>query len=424
MIRLGTVFSGIGSIEQALKRLGVDHEIAFACDNGDVELKLFAKPVQGEFERLKARDKKLSRDPLSEDERRRLRQLEAKEIEIVRGFRDEADSLNDKHAKREFVERLYRKYGHGKENLVQKSYVANYDVKDEDFYQDVRFFDGRYYHGQVDLLVGGSPCQSFSTVGEQHGFEDTRGTLFYEFARIVGEVRPKVFIYENVNGLRTHDNGRTLQIIFNVLANDLHYRLSEPRILNASDYGIPQTRRRMFIVGFRDDVKCGDFAFPKPKELKYTMQDFLEDNCAVGCFKYSKKTGALIVGKKKGVPNPKFNLTPGVQKYVLTPGTRSFRTSVETDLQVARTLVKTMTQHHRAGVDNYITVSKKPLLLRALTDRECLRLMGYPDSFKMVVPSMSIYRQAGNSIVVDVMMAVVKQIFNTNVFAEKEGKGK
>ena len=424
MIRLGTVFSGIGSIEQSLRRLGIEHEVAFACDNGDVELKLFEKPVQKQYERLKARDKKLSRNPLTNEERILLRELERREQGIIQGFRDEVVQLPGKEEKRQYVEGLYARYGAGKENLVEKSYRANYAIAADDFFQDIRFFDGSYYNGTIDLLVGGSPCQSFSTVGEQHGFEDTRGTLFYEFARIVREVQPKVFIYENVNGLRTHDKGNTLKVIQNVLAKDLHYRISEPQILNASDYGIPQTRRRMFIVGFRHDVECGVFEFPKVKKLRYTMQDFLEDNCAFGSFRFNSKTGGLIVGKKKGHPDPKFLLTPGVQKYVLTPGTKTFRTSVETDLPIARTLVKTMTQHHRAGVDNYITVSKKPLQLRALTDRECLRLMGYPDSFKIEVPSMSIYRQAGNSIVVDVMMAVVKEIFNTKVFTPKKGNKK
>lgn len=421
MIRLGTVFSGIGSVEQALLRLSVEHEIAFACDNGDVDLKLFEKPIQKEYERLKARNKKLSRNPLTPEEQDRLSEIEKKELAMIHGFQRKSSQINDKDASRLYVEDLYKKYGRGKENLVQKSYFANYKIDPDDFFQDIRFLNGNFYNGKVDLLVGGSPCQSFSTVGDQHGFEDTRGTLFYEFARIVGEVQPKVFIYENVNGLRTHDKGKTLQVILDVLSQDLHYQLYGPVILNASDYGVPQTRRRMFLVGFRQDVEHDDFVFPGVQPLKHTMQDFLEDNCAFGCFKVNAKTGSLVVGRTKGHPDPKFNLTPGVQKYVLTSGTKTFRTSVATDLKIARTLVKTMTQHHRAGVDNYVTVSRDPLLLRALTDRECLRLMGYPDSFKIVVPSMAIYRQAGNSIVVDVMMAVVKKILDTHVFSSKKG---
>ena len=150
------------------------------------------------------------------------------------------------------------------------------------------------------------------------------------------------------------------------------------------------------------------------------MQDFLEDNCAAGHFTYDKTTGELIVKKVPGKPDKKFTLTPAVQKYVLAGGTSNYKTSTETDLKIARTLMKMMTQHHRAGVDNYITVSKKPLVLRQLSDREALRLMGYPDDFKIAVSSMQTLRQAGNSIVVDVMMAIVKQIINTGVFTHNE----
>lgn len=97
----------------------------------------------------------------------------------------------------------------------------------------------------------------------------------------------------------------------------------------------------------------------------------------------------------------------------MTGGTANYKTSIETDLPIARTLMKMMTQHHRAGVDNYITVEKNPLVLRQLSDREALRLMGYPDDFKIVVSSLQTLRQAGNSIVVDVMMAIVKEILKT-----------
>ena len=146
------------------------------------------------------------------------------------------------------------------------------------------------------------------------------------------------------------------------------------------------------------------------------MQDFLEDNCAYGHFKSDPQTGELIVEKVKGKPDPKFTLTPAVQKYVLAGGTANYRTSQETDLPIARTLMKLMTQHHRAGVDNYITVQKEPLILRQLSDREALRLMGYPDDFVIAVSSMQTLRQAGNSIVVDVMMSVVREIIKTGVY--------
>ena len=414
MLKLATVFSGIGSVEQALKRMGINHSLTFACDNGDVDLKLFDRTLQKEYLRLKTLVGKKS---INEEDLDKLRQLERLESEEVERIKDYVFSLPDKNSKKEYVDNLYSTHS-TKTNYVQATYCANYPIKDTDFHQDIRFLDARDYDGEVDLLVGGSPCQSFSSVGAQRGLDDTRGTLFYEFARIIRDCHPSVFIYENVRGLTTHDEGRTWDTIRYVFEDDLHYRITEPQILNASDYGVPQTRRRLFVIGIRDDIDCRPFYYPEPVPLRFTMQDFLEENCAYGCFGYNDD-GSLRVENKPGHPHERFNLTPKVRDYVLSSGTKNFRTSTKTDMAIARTLLKTMTQHHRAGVDNYITIGYEPdgtKMLRALTDRECLRLMGYPDSFKIVVGPMQIYRQAGNSIVVDVMMAVLRSILNTGVF--------
>ncbi len=416
-MRLATVFSGIGSIEQALRRLGKDYEIVFACDNGDVELNLLSGEDLEDYTRLtKLRSKKQLRAP---EDIKRLEELGKKENSIAESIRAEICSMQSKVEKKRFADRLYAENSR-KRNFVKTAYMANYGDKlsEDDFHIDIRFLDGTdYSDSHIDLLVGGSPCQAFSDVGAKYGLNDTRGTLFYEFARIVNETQPRVFIYENVRGLTTHDNGKTWAVMRSVFENDLNYRIAEPQILNASDYGIPQTRRRVFVIGVRDDIKCTTFEYPVPIELRYTMQDFLEDNCAFGHFTYNKETGELIVEKAPGHPDKKFTLTPAVQKYVLAGGTSNYLTSSETDLPIARTLMKMMTQHHRAGVDNYITVKKKPLVLRQLSDREALRLMGYPDDFKIAVSSMQTLRQAGNSIVVDVMMAIIKQIYATGAIS-------
>lgn len=416
MIRLATIFSGIGSIEQALIRLGIDYNIAFACDNGDVELNLLEGCDLSDYKILtKKRSKK---QKFTTEEANRLKELSEKENAIAEQIRNTVSRLASKEDKRVYVEQLYKQRGRG-HNFVKETYLANYasHINIADFHLDVRFFDGRDYNqGQdIDLLVGGSPCQAFSAVGAKYGLNDTRGTLFYDFARIVHETQPRVFIYENVRGLLTHDEGHTWHVMKDVLQS-LNYRIEEPQILNASDYGIPQSRRRVFVIGIREDIKCKRFQYPQPRPLEYTMQDFLEDNCAFGRFKYDKQTGELVVEKVKGKPDPKFTLTPAVQKYVLAGGTANYRTSQETDLPIARTLMKMMTQHHRAGVDNYITVQKEPLVLRQLSDREALRLMGYPDDFKIAVSSMQTLRQAGNSIVVDVMMSIVKELIKTGVY--------
>lgn len=188
-------------------------------------------------------------------------------------------------------------------------------------------------------------------------------------------------------------------------------------MLNASDYGIPQTRRRLFVVGFKEKKYSKAFNYPHPQNLSYKMQDFLEDNCSFGNFTYDAD-GELLVVKSKGYPDKKFILTPKVRDYVLCSGTKSFKTSTNTDLPIARTILKTMTQHHRAGVDNYITVKGfgETRTLRSLTDREALRLMGYSDNFKIVVSHAQVFKQAGNSIVVDVIMSILKEIIKTNIF--------
>lgn len=381
MLKLATLFSGIGAIEQALKIMNIDYEIKFACDNGERELPLKKEEIDKIIEKMSESQKK------------------------------------------EYIDNLYNKTG--KENLMQKSYMLNYNINEEDFYQDVRFLSGKIFKGQIDLLVGGSPCQSFSVNGKRGGFEDTRGTLFYEYARIIQEVQPKVFIYENVRGLTTHDNGNTWQKMQKVFTETLHYKISEPKVLNAADYGIPQNRRRLFVIGIREDLKTADFIYPKEigsDNLKYFMQDFLEDNCKYDDkeinFTYSKKDGSIKLKKVPGIVDKKYILTPKVRDYVLKAGTKNFKTSTQTDMKIARTLLRTMTQHHRAGVDNYITVyeDENEKKIRSLTERECLRLMGFPDTFKIVVSTQQMLKQAGNSIVVDVMMAILKEIYNTGVF--------
>lgn len=412
-MKLATVFSGIGAIEQALIRLGVDFDVVFACDNGDVELNLLQGNELEEYTRLKkVRSKKQLHN---EKDIKRLEYLGCAENSAAESVRDKIKAMSTPLEKKEYVDNLYKKSSR-QTNFVKQTYMANYGehINANDFHLDIRFLDGTdYADKQIDLLVGGSPCQAFSEVGAQHGLNDTRGTLFYEFARIVQETQPRVFIYENVRGLTTHDNGRTWKVMRNVFEKDLNYKITEPQVLNASDYGIPQTRRRLFVVGIREDIKCFSFEYPLPMPLKYTMQDFLEDNCKEGHFTFDPQDGSLVVEKVLGKPNEKFTLTPAVQRYVLAGGTANYKTSSETDLPIARTLMKMMTQHHRAGVDNYITVQKDPLVLRQLSDREALRLMGYPDSFKIAVSSMQTLRQAGNSIVVDVMMAIVRQIMKT-----------
>ncbi len=353
MLKLATAFSGIGAIEHALKRMKVEHKLIFACDN-------------------------------------------------------------DPH--------------------VKKSFFANYDIDDSRWFDLVQDIDGKKFKGKIDLFVGGTPCQSFSMVGKRRGFKDSRGTLFYEFARLIDEIRPKIFIFENVKGLLSHDSGSTWGVIEKKF-KELGYNYFH-KILNAKDYGIPQNRERLFVVGFRNKK---DFKFPDPVKLKIDMHDLLEDAIENKYYlpekgikfvtsqknldkKYTQINGQIALCQKAnqqfnwhgdfvfeptGRVDEKYFLSNKVERYVLSSGTKNFHSKPETDLAVARPLLATMAKMHRAGVDNYITRKSK---IRKLTPRECLRLMGFDDRFKIVVSDTQMYKQAGNSIVVNVFMAILRSI--------------
>jgi DNA (cytosine-5)-methyltransferase 1 len=334
------------------------------------------------------------------------------------------------------------------DSFVKQAYQANYSISNNNWYDDVEDIDGYKYTNKIDLLVGGSPCQSFSMVGKRKGLEDTRGTLFYDFARVIKESRPKVFIFENVKGLISHDKGKTFSIIKSTF-DKLGYSYSY-QVLNSKDYGVPQHRERLFVVGFKDTKV--DFEFPHPVKLEHTMQDFLEDY--IDSKYYLKEKGVKFVTSSKNrkkrytqingdialcqKANQQFNwhgdfvfeekeqqeydefifdvneveekyyLSDKVKSYVLSEGTKNFKTTVKTDLKIARPLLQTMHKMHRSGVDNYVTHNKGRI--RKLTPRECLRLMGFRDDFKQVISDTQTYRQAGNSIVVDVLIAILKQM--------------
>lgn len=361
MINLATCFSGIGAIEYAFKRLGIATNLIFACDNGNIDISL-------------------------------------KNDEILTELKKKSNFKE----KNNFIKELYKKNSR-KTNFVELSYKENYHIEDERFFYDAHFLDGKDFTGEVDLFVGGSPCQSFSQIGSKGGFNDTRGTLFYEFARLVKEIQPRIFIYENVYNILRHDKGKTFEIVKNTF-NELGF-FYKWEILDSRDFGIPQGRRRFFCVGFKYENMCKNFKFPQKQKLKFTMQDFLLDNAKEGNFTYDNKGNIII--KKEGQKVEKF-LSQKLVDYVLSPGTKNFHhEDAKTDLVIARAILSTQGNTHRASVNNYVTTNAK---LRALEPRESLRLMGFCDDFKINVSRAQSYKQSGNSIVVDVLMALIKEL--------------
>ena len=234
-----------------------------------------------------------------------------------------------------------------------------------------------------DILLAGFPCQPFSIIGKGQGFADTRGTLFFEIERILKTKQPRAFLLENVSRLVSHDHGRTFATIRNELEK-LGYHIYW-KVMNALDYGLPQKRERIIIVGFRDGAV--PFSFPQPYKQRAKLKDFLEPNEFVekkhfASDKIIKKRLEAVKDKKITKPsiwheNKGGNI--GIHEYSCAL---------------------------RAGASyNYLLVDG----VRRLTPRECLNLQGFPRNFKIVVPDAQIRKQAGNSVPVSMIREVAKR---------------
>lgn len=352
-IRLGTSFSGIGAIEQAFKRLGLKTEILFA---GDIDAN------------------------------------------------------------------------------CKKAYFANYDITDERWHEDIHDFDATPYKGKVDLFVGGAPCQAFSLRGKHGGFDDTRGTLFREFARVVKECQPKIFIFENVKGMLYHDKGNTWEVIKNTFEEYCGYQIYY-QVLNSKNYGVPQGRDRIYCIGFREDT---DFKYPAPINLEKSMYDMLEDKIEDKYFlkekgfrfvtqsvnhskSYTQINGTIQLCQKR---NQQFNWhgdfifhpytdesnqPSGFMSVIhdVKEAQESYYTKADVD---KRTIYPDGNGNHMMRRNESVSCDSSRGWFRKLTPRECLRLMGFDDSFKIVVSDTETYKQSGNSIVVDVLIALLKQL--------------
>ena len=377
-LRVGSLFCGIGGFEQALKLLGVKQEVAFACDS---------------------------------------------------------------------------------DQFVKQSYFANHgkNLNEEDWYDDVIDFAENHvdkYNNKVDLLVGGPPCQSFSIIGKHGGLDDARGNLVFEFIEVIRKSRPRIFIFENVKGLLMINDGHAWDVIREAF-QDLGYKI-DWRCLSAKDFGIPQSRERLFVIGFRNHSIS--YHWPKPWALEKVMHDFLEENTDKKYFLPPK--GVKFVTNPENIKkrytnvdqkiqstqkaNQQFNwhgdfvevdhesymdrytLSKDVRDFVMEKGSGSFQASPDKDLDIARTILSTSHKMHRAGVDNYVERKKESqkndeLIIRRLTPRECLNLMGWVNKkyesidFKIkykdkIMSDTQLYRQAGNSIVVWVAAQIISTL--------------
>ena len=379
-MKVGTFFSGIGSPEQALLNLEIQHEIEFACDI-------------------------------------------------------------DKYAR--------------------ETYLKNFNCKK--MYNDITALDMKDL-SYVDLLVFGFPCQAFSMAGKRGGFEDTRGTLFYDALRYLKEHKPRYFIAENVKGLLSHDSGRTFQTIIDCLASTINTQMTlmpfdnlgyhiHYKVLNTKNYGIPQNRERIFIVGIRDDSD-NNFRFPKEIPLKLKLKDILQDNFSdkyylsekmvagifksnfqerkpmnihkiskclkiggdIPCFEVithslyprSSKTGKGGVGHLEKEDGTTYCLDTGnaqaiewVADYRYDEGLRIRKDKISPCLNSSMSINESL-----SAAGTLIKQNK----IRRLTPIECERLQGYPDNHTEGVSDTQRYRQCGNSITVNVMQEIIKNL--------------
>ena len=356
MIRVATLFSGVGTPEQSLKHLKVEHETVFACEI-------------------------------------------------------------DKYAR--------------------ITYLAN-NQEPKTFYDDVYNIDGNIYKDQIDILIGGSPCQSFSIAGKRMGTSCPRGNLIYEYFRIVEETKPKVFIYENVNGFLSIDKidkkekyGETFKNFvqsFKELGYTIYYE-----ILNTKDYGVPQNRERIYVVGFKDEV---EFEFAPKEELKPRLKDMLEDEVdekyllnqelvskylETGTASNYKGSQAGKVADENDVFHTVNAGTHGYSMgYVKLKQTHTLNIKGNDSIKRIYSsdgLCPSLTTMQGGHREPKVSIEDK-YIFRKLTERECFRLQGFDDSFIFPpkISSTQLYKQAGNGMSRNILDMIFTQIFKSKNF--------
>ena len=345
-IKVGSDFSGVGAFNQALNRLGVDYEEIFACDR-------------------------------------------------------------DKYARQTFI----HNYGEPK---YYPSDVYEREIPTE----------------SLDIYMTSPPCQAFSMAGRRLGKEDKRGILFFNSLEFIQQNKPRFFIFENVRGLLSDDNGKTFQEWINFLGgksvNGLPVLFPEQdsvpyhlywKVINAKEHGIPQNRERVFLIGIRDD-KDNNFRFPIEEYLNKSMKDILETNVHKKYFLSKKITEGFLFESNNLIESNiplikiKSNNSKGYETAEIGDAIRLAHPNSETSRgRILKEVSHTIDCSGQEGVFIDIKTGSNDYKIRRLTPRECFRLMDFPDTFDFSVVSESqAYKQAGNSIVVNVLFKILKNL--------------
>ena len=296
------------------------------------------------------------------------------------------------------------------------------NIDSQVIHDDVENIDFRPHEGQVDLLSGGFPCQAFSYAGKKLGFKDTRGTLFYEFARATKETNPKVIVGENVRGLLSHEKGKTLEAMKNVI-DELGYDLIDPTVLKAIFYQVPQKRERLFLIGIRKDLNVKDkFKFPDPYYRIMTVKDALKKG-ELYSTSVPKSQGSQYPERKREilemVPPGGYwrDLPDDLQReymrgsYFLGGGKTGMARRLAWD-EPSLTLTCAPAQKQ--------TERCHPTYTRPLTVREYARLQTFPDDWEFAGSTSSQYKQIGNAVPVNMAYALGRALVRLLNVIEKK----
>lgn len=287
------------------------------------------------------------------------------------------------------------------DKYAAETYEANYGIKPYGDITQINEVDIPKH----DVLCAGFPCQAFSISGKQKGFNDARGTLFFDIARIVKHHKPKLLFLENVRNFERHDNGNTLKIVTNII-KELGYQVSY-KVLNASDFGLPQNRERIYIVCFREGLIKDKFIFPNPIETKTSLSDLLQDN----------PTDAKIINRPDIRIKKQFSLQRNIFGEIELPNKPIQLGIVNKGGQGERIYhpdghAITLSAYG-GGVGSKTGLYKVDDIIRKLSPRECARIQGFPDNFKILSSQSQAYKQFGNSVAINVLKAILEQITKT-----------
>jgi DNA (cytosine-5)-methyltransferase 1 len=308
------------------------------------------------------------------------------------------------------------------DKYARTTYLENLE-EPETFYEDITKLDATKYLGKIDLLVGGFPCQNFSISGNRTGLEGTTGTLFYDLARVIKECQPKVFVVENVKGLLSHDKGNTWKVVQDTF-KELGYNIVS-KVVNTRDYGVPQNRERVYIIGTLTE---NNFVFPEGYELKLCINDILEKDVdpkyllnhkqvtARESSNYNTRRQSLSEGDTyvgilcaRDYKEPKvINVT-----HVYNVNTHESRKRICDVEGCSPTLTTASGGYHEVKISHN-------KIFRKLTPREYFRLQGFSDDFKFPekMSNTQLYKQAGNGMSVNMLEMIFTALYEQGYLTE------